>query len=158
MIYYLLHTSENKEISGVLNPDDTTCRLTTDTAGLPFPPETMGQLPLYQHVHMWMCVSFVCVCVCVCVCVPVARVPDGPQMGTQAGSSCLFGFDMWASSQPAPGHCTTPFPSSTLLPHPDSPWITCRTLPLSPQSNQLLPRLYGQIPLRNTECGRQLLS
>ena len=65
------------------------------------------------------CVSLSCLCVCVCV--PVAPVPDGPQMGTQAGSSCFFGFDMWASSQPAPGHCTTPFPlihlpSSSRLP------------------------------------------
>lgn len=50
---------------------------TAHSLPFPFPPETTG------HFHSALPV-------CVCVCVPVARVPDGPQMGTQAGSSCLL--------------------------------------------------------------------
>lgn len=44
--------------------------------------------------RQWGASTLQCVCMCVssclCVCVPVACVPDGPQMGTQAGNSAFW--------------------------------------------------------------------
>lgn len=133
----LIYMYEKQENSGVQNPTGTTSGLSTDTAGLPFPPETMGQLPLYQHVYACVCACVRVSFMLVCMCVPVARVPDGPQMGTQAGSSCLLALTCErAASRP---RVTAPrlSSSSTLLSHPDSPWITCRTF-FSPESHDFL--------------------
>lgn len=66
-----------------------------DRAGLPFPPDTLG------HFH-----STFSVCVFTWLLFLM-----GPRWVRRQAS---WLFDMWASSQPVPGHCTTPF----LLIHP----------------------------------------
>lgn len=104
-------------------------------ARLPASPQTQPAFPFllrqwgnFHSTSMCACISFMLVCVCSCgSCSWWA--PDG-----YAGRQLLpFGFDMWASSQPAPGHCTTPF----LLIHPplSSP------LPMNHVQDLFLPQI-----------------
>lgn len=77
-------------------PKRMTCRITTDLSS-----RDNGALPLYS----------VCACVSLhaCVCVfPWLVFLMGPRW-VRRQATLPFGFDMWASSQPVPGHCTTPF-------------------------------------------------
>ena len=83
-------------------------------ASLPFPPETMGHFHSTHCMKVCTRVFSSCLELCVCVCAPVTTcVPDGPQMGTQAGSSAFW---LWhVSKQPAsPGSPHRTFP---LHPH-----------------------------------------
>lgn len=80
-----------------------------------------------KYEDMWVSVKLTIASVGVCVCVFVLLwlvLLKGPRWVCRQ-AALPFGFDMWASSQPALGHCAAPFLSSAsiLLSKPASLWI-----------------------------------